>query len=277
MTLITLPAQSIGVTGGAGPCQTWPTTFSCTLDPAAAPVTGVALTAATEILYALTGRQFGYCGMTVRPCRRSCWDGLWPYTGNWWMWGQWPRPLFYNGTWYNITCGSCGGNGCSCNFIDEAYLPAPVAAVQQVKIDGSVFTAWQLRNERILMRTDGGLWPLCNNLALDDTQVGTWSITLSLGLAVPELGQLAAGELFCQLVKLLTGDSACTLPRPVQQMIRQGVTMNFLDPNEVWANGRLGLYLCDLFIQQVNPHGLMERAKVYDVDRDDSYSILGLQ
>jgi hypothetical protein len=250
----------------------------CPLDPASAAVTGTAVQVATEVLWGLSGRRYGPCEMTIRPCRRGCFDSLWPFPGNWWMWGQWPRPLFYQGIWYNITCGQCMSNTCSCNVIDEAYLPTPVNALISVKVDGVVLdpTAYQLRDYRILMRTDGGRWPICNDLAKADTQVGTWAVTLDVGEPVPMAGQLAVGELACQLVKLMMNDRSCALPKPVQQLVRQGVTMNFLDPNEVFANGRIGLYLSDLFLSVENPQSLPERARTYDVD-GDAYSILGLQ
>lgn len=262
----------------SGPCGAWPAVYTCDLSAYSPVITGAAAQAATEILYSLTGRRFGVCQLTIRPCRRNCFDTLWPFPGNWWMWGQWPRPLFYQGVWYNMTCGQCPGNTCSCNIIDEAYLPAPVASVDTVKVDGVTLptSAYQLRDYRILQRIDGGKWPICNDLTQPDSATGTWSVTLSFGEALPTSGQLAVGELTCQIAKLLAGDQSCALPKPVQQLVRQGVTMNFLDPNEVFANGRVGLYLCDLFITTENPHGLMERARVYDVD-GDNYSILGIQ
>lgn len=271
----------IGFGGGtgqnlAGPCTVWPATYTCDLTAYSPSVTGIALQAATEVLYSLSGRRYGTCQMTIRPCRRNCFDTMWPWPGNWWMWGQWPRPLYYNGVWYNLTCGACPSNQCSCNVIDEAWMPAPVSSIDLVKVDGVALptTSYQLRDYRYLQRIDGSNWPLCNDLSKSDSSTGTWSVTLTLGEAVPPMGQIAVGELTCQFAKLLSNDASCTLPKPVQQLVRQGVTMNFLDPNEIFANGRVGLYMCDLFITSENPHGLMERARVYDVD-GDPYSILG--
>lgn len=260
---------------GTDPCVQWPVTWTCDLTGISPTITGIAVTMASEVLYMLSGRRFGGCQLTIRPCRRSCFDTTWPYTGNWWMWGQWPRPLFYQGTWYNITCGSCVDDTCSCGVIEEAYLPAPVISVDQVKVDGSTLdvSAYNLRDYRILQRIDGGLWPICNDLTKADTEVGTWSVTLTIGEPVPTLGQVAVGELACQFIKLLTNDKSCALPKPVQQLVRQGVTMNFLDPNEVFANGRVGLYITDLFLSSVNPASLPERARAYDVD-GNPYSII---
>jgi hypothetical protein len=259
-----------------GPSAPWPVTWTCDLSAYSPEITGVALQAATEILYSLTGRRYGTTQMTIRPCRRGQFDAMYPGGGNWWMWGQWPRPLFYSGVWYNITCGNCTGGTCSCNYIDEAWMPSPVSSVDGVMVDGVALnpSAYQLRDYRYLQRIDGSNWPLCNDLTKSDSNVGTWSVTLTLGEAVPQMGQIAVGELACQFVKLLANDSSCTLPKPVQQLVRQGVTMNFLDPNQIFANGRVGLYMCDMFIASQNPHALMERARSYDVD-GDAYSILG--
>lgn len=260
------------------PCTGWPVIWgACESDILAisgsAAVTGIAVQAATEVLYALSGRQFGVCQLTVRPCRRECSGDGWGYGGfgGWWEWGQWPRPLFYQGTWYNIMCGNCGNGGgrsCSCQYVSEVWLPSPVSSVAQVKVDGVILdpSAYRVDDWRLLVRTDGHIWPICQDLTKSDSATGTWSVTVNFGQDVPVLGQVAVGELACQITKLILGDKSCMLPKPVQQLVRQGVTLNFLDPNEVFANGRIGLYIGDLFITTTNPHGLAERSQVYDVD-----------
>lgn len=289
-TVASVPVQATEVvtvtprTAGSGgspavdPCQAWPVIWPVTCDVSGAgAVTGVAVSAATEVLYALSGRRFGVCSMSIRPCRSDCSRGLWTGwdSGNWWEWGRWPRPLFFNGVWYNIACGQCQ-SGCSCTYVSEAWLPSPVTTVTQVKVDGVVLdpSAYRVDDWRKLVRLDGKIWPLCQDLTKADTQVGTWSVNVEFGEEVPVLGQLALGELACQFVKLLTGDKSCALPKPVQSLTRQGVQMNFLDPNELFANGRIGLYLCDLFLTSENPHGLANRSKVYDVD-NPRYRVAG--
>ena len=253
------------------PCGWGNPIFTCdisTLNPA---VTGVAKIAATEILNARTGYQFGPCQMTIRPCRKDCYDmDVWPYgsTGLYWQWGMWPRPFWYNGVWYNLTCGQCT-TGCSCSVISEALLPAPVNQIVQVKVDGAVLptSAYRLDDYRKLVRL-GGMWPICNDLSKADTEVGTWSVTLTIGMDVPQLGLIALGELTEQISRLLCADEACVLPKPTQQIIRQGVTMNFLDPTEIFANGQIGLYLTDMFISAMNPNHLQSRSGVYSPDSE---------
>lgn len=257
------------VAPGYTPCTSWPYVncdFSQFSDPS---VSGTALAVATNLLDAMTGYQFGACPITIRPCGEDCNGngGFWNpgYASSWWNWGTWPRPLFFEGIWYNITCGNCVG-GCSCKYISEIKLPQPVSSVQQVKLDGEIMpvSGYALRDYRYLMRVDGGVWPRCNDLTLDDTHVGTWSVSLQVGQPVPSLGRLAMGELACNIAALLTG-ATCALPQPVQTLTRQGVTMNLVDPSQ-FPDQRIGLYFSDLFIGAFNPHHLSQRAVIYDVD-----------
>lgn len=280
--VITLTLNS--ATGGSAPCQAWPVIWgNCDLTGISPAVTGVAVQAASEILWAFSGRRYGVCRLTVRPCPREClgmpwgaWGGSGVF-GTWWEYGTYPRPLFFNGVWYNLTCGNgCADGNCSCSFVSEALLPEPVVSVESVKVDGVILSpaAYRVDDYRRLVRVDGGQWPVCNDLNRADTEVGTWSVTVSFGEAVPTLGQLAMGELACQLARLIAGNEDCELPQPVQQLIRQGVTMNFLDPTKVFSDGKVGLYLSDLFISSVNPAGLTSRSEIFDID-SSSYRITG--
>lgn len=264
---------------GSLPCSGWsPIWGACDLTTLSPAVTGAAVQAASEILWGLSGRQFGICQLVVRPCRRECYGMSWTSLGSsWWQYGTYPRPLFYNGVWYNLVCGNGCDSGCSCSPLSEALLPEPVTSIVEVKIDGVVLapSAYRVDDYRKLVRVDGGQWPLCNNLNLDDTQVGTWSVTVQFGQPVPTMGQLALGELACQFAHIINGNDECELPNPVQQLVRQGVTMNFLDPNKVFPDGKVGLYLSDLFLGVVNPHGLMSRSEIFDIDGTDGYRITG--
>ena len=251
-----------------GLCDTWDPIFprDCALPVDSYAVSGTALGMATETLWALTGRQFGLCSLTIRPCRRSCLDGL-TGTSVGGDGGTYPRPALVSGRWYNLTCGSCAGE-CSCSPVHEIALPGPVFDVTEVKVDGVVLTAdvdYRLDNHRLLVRL-GGEWPLCNDLNLEDTEIDTWSVTYRVGVVVPTTGQVAAGVLAVEFAKLLLCDDTCALPRYVQSVSRQGVDFTFLDPAEVFANRRTCIYLVDLFINTDNPHGLTQRARVFDLD-----------
>lgn len=245
-----------------GPCDSWPITWICDISDASPTVTGSAAAAATWILDAMSGRQFGTCTVTLRPCRRDCVNYPSGYTGGSSMY---PMPALIGGQWFNLICGQCGDD-CSCTAISEVLLPAPVSSITQVKVDGVILapTAYRIDDNRRLVRLSG-TWPHCNDLNLADTQVGTWSVTAVYGQPVPAIGLLAAGEVACEILRL-RADGDCKLPARVQQLVRQGVTLSFEDFKDLTPDGLLGLHLADMFIRAVNPHGLARRSRTYSVD-----------
>ena len=262
---------------GTGPCEDWPVIWNCDLTGASAVITGAALAAASEMLWALSGRRFGLCTTTIRPCRRGCTE--WPWGGGFWPDGvagmTYPMPMKLGSQWLNLTCGFCT-SGCSCAQVEEAVLPAPVYDIVQVKVDGVVLTPgtdYRLDDSRLLVRLGGATWPLCNDLRYDDTEVGTWSVTARFGEPVPVLGTMAIGELACEFVKAFNGDD-CSLPDQVASLTRQGVSVNYVDAAQLIEAGRTGLRFTDMFLQAENPSGLRRRAQVYDVD-GPGYRITG--
>lgn len=248
-----------------GPCP-WPDpTYCCVIPTGAAAVSGSLLIAATEDLWKAGGMRHGLCTYTVRPCRDECWGGSggWPFN-NWWQWdgGSWPRPLLYAGNWYNITCGGCPGD-CSCTPLSKFTLPAPIYQIVEIKIDGVVMPTGSyvvLDNQKVL-RTDGGFWPACQDLNLADTENNTWSVTVTIGEEVPELGKLALGQLVCEYARACLGE-ACLLPKNVASLVRQGVSIT-LPTNEDWIRR---LEFVDRYINYANPHGLDGAPEVYNID-----------
>lgn len=223
---------------------------------------------ATEVVWALTGRQFGLCTVSLRPCRRNCLTWPWPTTWTEWLPGTtWPSPALIGGSWFNLVCGTCGDT-CTCGQLADVTLPAPVHSVVEVRVDGSplVTGAYRLDDDRRLVRVDGGEWPACNDLNLPDSAVGTWSVTARFGQDVPEGGAWAVGELACQLIAARNGDD-CQLPRQVTQLVRQGVTLRFDNVLDLLREGLTGLYLVDLFVRSVNPRRLTRRSQTYSVDQ----------
>jgi hypothetical protein len=252
-----------------GVCDPWPVTWPCDISAASPAATGTAVAVASELLDALSGRQFTAggtgCELTLRPCRRDCWDQG-PPAG----WTRYPTPSWgWTGNlWFDLVCGACPG-GCSCGSgLSEVLLPAVVHTLVEVKVDGAPLAtgSYRVDDGRRLVRLDGEAWPRCQNLALDDTEDGTWTVTAVFGQPVPELGQLAAGEVACEVLRALAGED-CRLPANVTQLVRQGVTIQMADP----ASGDLGalasLTWVRAFVEAVNPHGLPARSRVYSVDR----------
>lgn len=259
--------MSAPLTTTFGPCAPWPVRWLCDVSTVSPVVTAQAVQFATEVVWALSGRQFGLCQVTLRPCRRDCFQA--PWGANWTEFPGSPgfvQPALIGGQWFNLTCGTCT-TGCSCSAVSEVVLPAPVHRIVQVKVDGSplVTGAYRVDDNRLLVRLDGGEWPRCNDLSENDTEVGTWSVTAEYGQPVPEGGAWAVGELACEFIRAIGGED-CRLPANVTQLVRQGITMTMPSVTELFNAKQTGLYTVDLFIATWNPHKLSRRAGVYSVD-----------
>lgn len=251
-----------------GPCNDWPVIWPCEVSTEQVAVTGTAVAIATEIVWGLSGRQFGTCTVKIRPCRRACAGEPWTYGYNELLSGSsWLQPFLYRGNWYNVVCGGCYTSDCSCSSISEVILPATATEITEVKVDGVELLPgeYRLDDNRKLVRIDDE-WPWCNDLSKDDTEIDTWSVTAKYGRQVPQGGAAAVGELACEVLKALGGED-CRLPRQVSQLARQGVTITFPDTTALFAKGRTGLYLTDMFIATWNPNGLRQQSRVYSIDR----------
>jgi hypothetical protein len=255
-----------------GPCQSWDALMVCDVSCESPSVTADAVAFATEVVWALSGRQFGLCEVTLRPCRQDCATYPWPNSGLSGQWSEWPghgwlSVALVGGQWFNVVCGRCT-HGCSCTAVSEVRLPAPVHRIVEVRVDGDVLPtgSYRLDDARTLVRTDGGEWPRCNDLNLEDTEDGTWSVTAEYGREVPDSGRWAVGELACQLIRARNGED-CLLPANVTQLVRQGVTIQFPNVVDLLRENMTSLYLVNLFIATYNPHRLARRSGVYSVDR----------
>lgn len=254
----------------SGPCEPWG--IACVTFPQeAAAVSGMAIEAATEILWERSGRQFGICEMTLRPCRDGCNDlPLLALYGNWWpTWGEgsgpgYPYPAIIGGRWWNLGCGSCSGT-CSCTELHQAELPYPVVAVSEVKLDGSVLnpTSYRVDDWRYLVRLDGGRWPECQDMSRPDTEDNTWSVTLTVGQTVPASGEFAAGALALEIARGCLGE-ACGLPVGITKSVtRQGVVKQLLAENS--SDSIMAIPAVNRFLQTYNP-ARSAAAFIYSID-----------
>jgi hypothetical protein len=253
-----------------GPASPWPVMWTCDVSSESPTVTGWAVEQATDVLWAMTGMRFGLSTVKLRPCRRTCaatsypgyaWDPM-PGVG----WGS--LPWGTGGGWGLIgaACSTCG-DSCSCQVLSEIVLPPTVNGVTEVRVDGVILTGgYRVDDNRFLVATGSTTWPYCQNLRLDDTQPGTFSVTAIYGEDVPSGAPAAVGELACEYIKALNGED-CNLPRNVVSLARQGVSMTMPDLTTILSDKyMLGLRLCDLFIHTWNPDHLTARAKTYSVD-----------
>lgn len=240
-----------------------------------------ALTAATiasQLLFSLSGGQFGISTVTVRPegCGRSCdwgppseqavvgWGMALPLAT---ILGPWPLPGPAGGMGVIAQCGGCGG--WSTAGVD---LRGPVVwdgdHALTVTVDGTDLpsdgSAWVLVDMRRIIRVDGGTIPQCQDLRVAVDQPGTCQVVYSRGTAVPMAGVQAAISLAVQYA-LLQGwvDGECKLPQRVTSIVRQGVTAVAIDPLTIISDGGTGLTDVDLWLVSVNPAKLRRRARIY--------------
>lgn len=223
----------------------------------------IAVVIATDVLWALTGRVFGFTECTVRPCFGPR-DGS-TYRGSegardgyWW-------PGLINQTW---AVGGCGcTSGCRCVGPSEVALPGPVHEIVRVLVDGQevASTAYRIRNSRWLIRTDGGQWPQQQDLTAPDDGAGAFTVRYLQGLEVPTAGQLAAGDLAVEFLKARTG-GRCKLPDRAISVSRQGVDIQMVDAQVLFEQGLTGIASVDQWIASVNPSKVKSRPRVFSPD-----------
>lgn len=245
------------------PCD-WPIEVGCYADWAAFPadVKTRATAWATEILWALSGRRYGTCEVSVRPYAGPL--GIPTYLTYSVDWqggseGGWV-PYLIDGSWLNAPWG-----GLPCVTAEQVWLPGPVASVTEVKIDGVVLSAaaYRVDDGNWLVRQDGGAWPLRQDLNLPAGVTGTWTVKYKQGLAVPVGGQIAAGALAHEYAKGCVG-APCRIPKQAQSISRQGVTFEVMpdEPNDALT----GVPEADQWLRAVNPGKLRQRPQVSSLD-----------
>lgn len=132
----------------------WPVIESCIdeidLDEA---LKNWALQAAIEVLYAATGRRYGLCDRTYRPCLPGCNPG-WENTA-WWLLGD-RTHAFSFAPFLTTRCARCQ-RGCNCAVVHEIELwDRNVRRVTNVTVDGVVLGPHLYRRQgRWLIRLDG--------------------------------------------------------------------------------------------------------------------------
>lgn len=256
MTIPTDPPEAVDLPDAAE-CP-WPIDPSCVGDLSGFDdaVIERAKVLATSALRALTAYRVGGCPRTVRPCAESCL----PLGVS----GRAFTPTLYGGEWLNNGC-TCSPSGCGCRALSEVVLHAPVGEIIEVRVDGEVLDATDYRLEQgyRLVRTGGGSWPTCQNLAQPDTEPGTFSVTYVPGFPVDRLGAIAMGVLTAEFAKAC-GGGKCRLPSGVTSITRQGIQMTV--GADAFPNQRTGIREVDVFIERWNPHGLRTAPRVYTPD-----------
>lgn len=236
----------------------WPIDTGC-LPTVTTPAEQDALDAAAElaidVLWALSGRQYGVCPTVARPCplpslasgRLST-----PYGGS----GI--SLLRTGGEWANESCG-CAGR-CRLSGPRMVHLPGPVQSIIEVKIAGEVIPASGYELEKNILYRNGSPWPF-QDLSRPLHEEGTWSVTYMRGVPVPKGVARLTGLLVTEFYNACTGGK-CRLPRTVTEVSRQGVSHKMYNPNEIYAAGKTGIPEIDLWLSAVNPRAIMSAPTV---------------
>lgn len=240
----------------------WPFDLSCcdwTEDTPDPDIQQQAKNLAVQTLRMLTAQRVGGCPITVRPCVARCgYDA-----GGIYGFGGFKPHINEHGSWVN-SCG-CSPTGCSCTALSRIILPAPVGRVDAVKVDGVTLVKGTdyIQQGHDLLRV-GAAWPTCQNLALEDTEVGTMSVTY-LRAYQPDYGAAyAAGRLACEYAKACQGGK-CALPNGVRSVTRRGISFEIAA--DTFSEGMTGIAPVDAWIRTWNPHGLRTPPRVYSIDQ----------
>ncbi|WP_029926380.1 hypothetical protein [Nocardia otitidiscaviarum] len=218
---------------------------------------------AVFVLWSLTGRQFGICPVLARPCPLPCTEfdpaALYPSIDGTLLPGPGWYPIWDNGGWRNISCG-CGAR-CTRTGPTVVHLAGPVVSVDTVTIDGVPLDprGWVLEGD-YLYRAGGAQWPR-QDLRAPLGESGTWSVEYQQGYAPPAGAGTHVGQLALEFFNACAGGK-CRLPKRVQQITRQGVSMQMIDPNDLFGAGLTGIDSIDLWIRAVNPARLSAAPRV---------------
>lgn len=249
-------------------CPTW-----ATYDPA---VQAAAISFATDVLWALSGRQFGVCPKTIRPC--ASWVGQTYRTYGVWLDGYangavspvwWPY-IDQGGVWRN----GCGCNGvCCCEPSQQVWIPGPSPSITSVTVNNVLVPP---ANYRLgfanglfwLVGQNGQKWPECQNFDVPASSTdNTFVVVLGDGIPVPETGLLMAGLMACEYAKMCTG-LPCALSAAATAITRDGVSYEILTPSDLISKGFTPMPIVNQWIYSVNPRLLPERPRVWSIDDD---------
>lgn len=216
-------------------------------DPSS-PMASDAATAASTVLYMLSGQK--YRGLTETTELYVCKDhsdnrimtaNWFPVIDVWWH----PRTLHRGVTPSN----------------EFRLRGRPVRSVSSVSTGVSALDPieYELRNSGILHRTSGS-WSfgICGGPGV--------LVSYTYGAVPPALGRQAARALADQLLLATTDPRACELPDRVTTISREGMSVTLLDPQDFLDNGRTGIYIVDLFLKTVNPGKARKPARVFSPD-----------
>lgn len=203
-------------------------------EPAAGTITSdeadAAVLTATAVLWEATGRRFGVCTRTARPCahRGRC-------------------------------AGACGASCCSTTYYDRIDLDphgrSPVDAVASVVVAGDTLDAesYAVVDARWLLRLPPlTRWPTRSDIAGDPPDL---EIEWSYGTPPPtDLVLSAVVPLACELAKKYAGQP-CSIPDNVISVSREGAQFVMTDLTALVSDGHIGPPSVIAAIRRAHPYG----------------------
>jgi len=233
-------------------CEPWPMAPCPLPDNTLPEFQAWARTAAEEMLWAASGRQFGVCRAVEAFGVYRAVDCSVPWGPQAAALGPSVLPGLVTGAPLRDRC---------CALL----LRSPAVAVHSVSVDGLGLDPGEyvLAGDRLLT-AEGGCWP-----SVDGCSPPGIVVDYTRGVAPPAVAAGAMSELYVELLRACSGDAGCRLPTRIVNLARQGVQMVLLDPQDYLDNGRLGLPLSDLFLVTVNPSHLTMPSRVVSPDYFD--------
>jgi hypothetical protein len=226
------------------------------------------------VLWALTGRQFGDCPITVRPCGQQAGQtyrtyGVWTdgyYDGS--IGPNWTPYVDIGGAWRNCGCASA----CSCAPSSQVRLAGPVTAITEVRVNGAVVPAGDYRVDLAdgmywLVGQNGRVWPDCQDFNQPANGPNTFQVTYTRGPALPAEGPQQVGKLACEYAKLCKSMD-CRLSSAAVSVTRDGVSYQIVTADDLISKGFTPLAEINVWIRAVNPYGLTQRPRVFSFDDD---------
>lgn len=214
---------------------------------------------AVDILWGLSGRQFGVQQSRVRPCREDGFRERHATTD----YGVTSYTLSWEGDlgWMNVSCG-CWGGSCRLSGPRAVHLVgSPISGIIEVEVNGATLDPSEYTLEDDVLYRVGKAWPR-QDLGRPLGEINTWAVTYQFGLPVPPAAVKLTGVLAKEFLSAFVTDSKCRLPRNVAASSRNGVSYREYDPQVIYANGKTGIPEIDMWLATVNPYHLMEAPSV---------------
>lgn len=195
--------------------------------------------ATAELMFSLSGWQFGTATDTVRPYRTGESCGCAP--------GE-PESVGFSWTSHSAWTRAAA---CGCSGPSVVRLDSPVVTVDEVLVDGVALVSgvdWVVYDAQWLTRL-AGRWPCCQDLTEPSTADNTFQIEYTHGEPVPQAGKIAARILGCELAKAADGQD-CAFTGRVQNVVRDGVSAGIVvvDADAILRSRRTGLQVVDLWL-----------------------------